>query len=592
MGTKFNLNRQPVPDEEINSHKDFGELVNKFKKQSIEKARSDVSFLKNKKATYSAIIAGVAVICTVTYFSVFKQETSKQNSHDKIITLQSKPSSPSKKLNSAFIAPPVKKLNVPYTSYKVKAEQGATIKHKTNSKIIIPKKAFVNKQGQDIIGDVELEYREFHNQADIIASGIPMSYDSAGVKSTLESAGMIDIRGYQNGDPVFINPKKQITIEFKSEYTADKYNMYVLDTIAKNWMYVSRDNSLRGEKKSEIEKRKNGKEPLVHSVSKKEKELQKQLDAIPPKIENEKIDYSKKATQLPKTIAPSKPIKVTAGRPQFKLEVNYNEFPELAAYKNAVFEVGTENKNYISNIAEITWGSAEISEGIQKGKNYLLTLKLGKQIEKLIVYPALAGADYDKALKSYESKFNDYRTIIAKREADEKKLKEEFEAKQTAFVAEQKIITEQMIKERIRWQKEEEEKLNTNFNSTSSEAKVVRIFKINSFGICNSDCPENMPTEAEMHPIFTTKSNSTFIRAEQTYLICQDKNLVFNFGREPITYNPKNKYIICVMSNNKLYVCEKETFAKCVANKENKIPMKEISAEINDAFDLKMALGI
>ena len=214
MATKFNLNRQPVPDEEINSHKDFGELVNKFKKQSIEKARSDVSFLKNKKATYSAVIAGVAVICTVTYFSVFKQETSKQNSHDKRIPLQSKPlSSPSKKPQTAFIAPPIKKLDVPYTSYKVKAEQGATIKHKSDSKIIIPKKAFVNKQGEDIIGDVEIQYREFHNQADIIASGIPMSYDSAGVKSTLESAGMIDIRGYQNGEPIFINPKKQITIE-------------------------------------------------------------------------------------------------------------------------------------------------------------------------------------------------------------------------------------------------------------------------------------------------------------------------------------------------------------------------------------------
>lgn len=252
MATKFNLNRQPVPDEEINSHKDFGELVNKFKKQSIEKARSDVSFLKNKKATYSAVIAGVAVICTVTYFSVFKQKSSKQNSHDKIITSQqNNTNTPNTKLNKAFIAPPISKLNVPYTSYKVKAEQGATIKHKTNSKIIIPKKAFVNKQGEDIIGDVEIQYREFHNQADIIACGIPMSYDSAGVKSTLESAGMIDIRGYQNGEPIFINPKKQITIEFQSEHTADKYNMYVLDTIAKNWVYISRDNSLKGLKRHE-----------------------------------------------------------------------------------------------------------------------------------------------------------------------------------------------------------------------------------------------------------------------------------------------------------------------------------------------------
>ena len=41
MATKFNLNRPAVPDEEINSHKDFGELVNKFKAESIQKARND-----------------------------------------------------------------------------------------------------------------------------------------------------------------------------------------------------------------------------------------------------------------------------------------------------------------------------------------------------------------------------------------------------------------------------------------------------------------------------------------------------------------------------------------------------------------------
>ena len=30
MGTKFNIDRKPVPDEEINSHKDFGELIKRF----------------------------------------------------------------------------------------------------------------------------------------------------------------------------------------------------------------------------------------------------------------------------------------------------------------------------------------------------------------------------------------------------------------------------------------------------------------------------------------------------------------------------------------------------------------------------------
>lgn len=593
MGTKFNINRQPVPDEEINSHKDFGELVNKFKKQSIEKARSDASFLKNKKATYSAIIAGVAVICTVTYFAVFKKEPPKETSHDKIITLQNKHTdSPNTKLNTAFIAPPISKLNVPFTSYKVKSEQGATLKHKSHSKIIVPKKAFVNKQGQDIIGDVEIQYREFHNQADIIASGIPMAYDSAGVKTTLESAGMIDIRGYQNGEPVFINPKKQITVEFASEHTADRYNMYVLDTIAKNWVYVSRDNSLKKDKQSvrdiPIEKlsfEDNNESPKLTS-------LQKQLDAIPPKIEVEKIVYAKKVNQLHKVIIPTKPVKAIAGRPQFELDVNYKEFPELEAFKNAVFEVGAENKNFNSKLADITWSSAEVSEGPVKGKNYLLTLKLKERVEKLIVYPALTGANYDNALKSYETKFNDYKNLVAKREADEKKLKEEFEAKQAAFALEQKNLTAEMIKERIRWQKEQEEQLNSQFKTMDNFSKVTRIFNVSSFGICNSDCPTSMPTEAKMDPIFTVNGNGTFIKANHTYLICHSKNIIYNFYKETISYDPKDTYSLCVLSNGKLYLCDKESFGKCLTSKQNKIPVKELSADVNDAVDLKIALGI
>lgn len=592
MATKFNLNRQPVPDEEINSHKDFGELVNKFKKQSIEKARSDVSFSKKKKITYSAIIAGVAVICTVTYFSIFKKEPPKETNNDKIVTSQkNNTNTPNTKLNKAFITPPISKLNVPYTSYKVKAEQGGTLKHKSNSKIIIPKKAFVNKQGQDIIGDVEITYREFHNQADIIASGIPMTYDSAGVQTTLESAGMIDIRGYQNGEPVYINPKKQITVEFQSEHIADRYNMYVLDTVARNWVYVSRDNSLKGQK-PEASRTSASDIASEKTESPKTIELQKKLDAIPPKIEAEKVVYTKKVNQLPKVATPTKPTKATVGRPQFELDVNYKEFPELEAFKNAIFEVGAENKNYSSKLADITWSSAEVSEGPTKGKNYLLTLKLRERVEKLIVYPALTGADYDKALKSYESKFNDYKTAVAKREADEKRLKEEFEAKQVALVAEEKKLSEEMLKERIRRKKELQEEFDRQVITMDNRDKVTRIFEVSSFGICNSDCPTNMPEGGKISPIYTINNDGTFIRAENTYLVCHSKNVVYNFYNPPISYDPKDTYSLCVLSNGKLYLCDKIQLGTYFANKQNKISVKELSTDVNDSYELKKALGI
>ena len=594
MGTKFNLDRKPVTDEEINSHKDFGELVNKFKKQSIEKARSDVNFLKNKKATYSAIIAGVAVVCTVTYFAVFKKEPPKESANDKIVTSQNQnTSTPKNKLNKAFIAPPISKLNVPYTSYKVKAEQGATIKHKSNSKIIIPKKAFVDKQGQDIVGEVEIKYREFHNQADIIASGIPMTYDSAGVQSHFESAGMIDIKGYQNGEPVFINPKKQITVEFASEHKEDKYNMYELDTISRNWTYLGRDNSLKNRSDRQSSKEVPIENIEFNGIEKSDKliSLQKQIDAIPPKIETEKVSYTQKVNQLPKHVEPNKPAKAVAGRPQFQLDVNYKEFPELAAFKNAVFEVGTENKNYNSKLADITWSSAEVSEGPQKGKNYLLTLKLRERVEKLIVYPALSGTDYDKAIKSYEAKFADYKNLVAKREADEKRLKEEFEAKQAAYLAEQKKLNEEFIKEKIRWQREQQARqLSTISQDFTSQAIVNRVFNISNFGIFNSDCPNSLPSGASIDPLYVNNENQ--IIPSTIYLICHNKNLVYNLQYGKLKFNPKDSYSLCLISNGKMYLCSKENFASIVKSKEKKIPLSELSNDVNDASDLKRAIGI
>lgn len=594
MEPKFNLDRPKITDEEINSNKDFGELVKKLKQQSIEKAKSDRNFLKNKKATYSAIIAGVTVICTVTYFTVFKKQPLNASQNDKINTNQRTAQNTSNaKPNKAFISPPSSKLSIPYTSYKVKSEQGATIAHNSKSKIVIPKKAFINKQGQEIIGDVEIKYREFHNQADIIASGIPMAYDSAGIKSHLESAGMFDIRGFQNGEPVYINPKKTITVEFASKHDADRYNIYELDTIAKNWKYISRDNSLKGQKRLEGEKGKKEDETSSIVLSIKDKELQKQIDAIPQKIEAEKLVYTKKVNQLPKAVEPLKPTKATAGRPKFELEVDYKEFPELSAFKNAVFEVGSENKNYKDNFADITWSSAEISEGPKKGENYLLTLKLRERVEKLIVYPTLTGADYEKAIDAYSKKFASYKTIQAEREAKEQKLKEEFEAKQAAYLAEQKKLSDEQLRERVRIQKEQQEKQLAQANSINNSMKVIRVFNISNFGIHNSDCPNLKPKGGLLNPIYLVKNDKPFITPNCTYLVSHSKNLVVAYTNEPISYDPKDAYSLCVLGRDgKLYICDKETFKSCTSSNQNKIPVRELDKEASDATDLKMALGI
>lgn len=578
MATKFNLNRQPVSDDEINTHKDFDKLVKKFKEQSIEKARSDVNFLKNKKITYSTIIAGATIFCTVTYFTVFKNQSSKQTANEKITTSQpSKTKTSSSK--KSFVAPPVAKLNVPYNTYKVKSNQGGTIKHHSGSHIIIPKNAFVNKQGQDIVGEVEIKYREFHNPAEIIASGIPMTYDTANVTMHFESAGMMDINGYQNGEPVYIKPDKAITVEYQSDNTKDQYNMYYLDTIAKNWLYLSRDNSLL---KSNSLQKKSTEEENTTSTE-KIKILEKQIKEIPPKIEHDKTTLTNKVNQLFKPTEPLKPQKINQNKTQFELDVDYKEFPELAAFKNAVFEVGDENKNFDSKLADITWNSAEIQEGTIKGKNYLLVLKQRTRIEKLIVYPVLTGKNYDDALKLYEAKFNDYKKTLAKVETDKKKIQEEFETKQAAYLAKEKELNAELLKEQIRMQQAQ-------LNNRSTTEKVRRIFIVNQFGVYNSDCPHHLPKDAQLNAIYVDESFT--IIPDVVYLINKQNSTVYSFSNPMISYNINEEYTLCLVANNTFFTCEPEKLKMCLEKKQPKIPVKKFDADINNTADLKKALGI
>lgn len=583
MQPKFNIDRPKVSDDEINKHKDFDKLVKQFKEQSINKAKSDKSWWKNNYIRYAAVIAGVTVICTVTYTSLFK----KQNANDKIITQKQEqtqvPSTPIK-----FINEPFQKAKVNYTSYKVDNSKGADIKHPSNSKIKIPKSTFVNKQGEEIKGEVEILYREIHDQAEIIASGIPMTYDSAGIRSTFESAGMFEIKGYQNGEPVYIKKDQPLTVEFSSKDADDHFNQYYLDTVAKNWQYIKRDNpvALASAKPQTAEDK--------AALKKLELKYEPAIKAIPKRIDSVKVVYTKKIDKLEKPAQPAKPNK-SSGRPQFELDVDYKEFPELAAFKNAQFEIGAENQNFDKSLTAITWSSADISEGPTKGKNYLLTLKLRDRVEKLIVYPVLSGNDYEAAEKKYEDKFEKYKTLLAKREADEKKLKEEMEAKQAAYLAQQKKLEAELIRERVRLQQQEANALNSRISSGGIAGVISRVFSVSSFGIYNSDCARPMPQGQVINPVFVLNSDSKPIFPGMMYLIETNRNIVFNFTPDKIkniSIDPFTPYSACIIAGSNVYVISKEEFAKVINEKGNKFTVQKLNSDVSDLFELKKAMGL
>jgi hypothetical protein len=591
MEPKFNIDRPKVSDEEINKQKDFDKLVKQFKEQSLKKAREDKSWWKSKKVRYSSVIAGVTVICTISYFALFNNQSKNNTTNETLITQNKNINYPAS-TKKAFVSPPSTKISVPYSSYKINNSKGGEITHAA-SKIKVPKNSFVDKNGKDIIGDVTIEYREFQHKADIIAAGIPMAYDSAGTKYNLESAGMFDIKGMKDGEPVFIKKGNELKVELASFTDENRFNQYYLDTVNRNWNYIKKDEAHAVRKAANAASTSDKlSEPASLSRLKNEFEV-----VIPKKIDSVKVVYTKKVETLPKAKEPAKPAKAT-GRPTFQLDGSTDEFPELSAFNNVLFEVGPENNNYKKELHDITWSDVKVSEGPQKGKNYLLTLTYRKRVEKLVVYPVLSGADLEKAEKMYQKKFKEYEGLVEKRVEDEKKLIAEMEAKQKAYMEDLRKAKEKYEKERAelvaRMKSEQMNELNNNFGNMSNPVRATRIFNVAQFGIFNSDCPRKMPEGESMMPRFAV-DNAKAVSPDIIYLVDHTMNSVYNYkvGEfSKIPYNPSNTNSFVVFTKNKMYICNKKEFSKGAKEAGKLFNVTELPESAENISDFRKALDI
>jgi hypothetical protein len=151
--------------------------------------------------------------------------------------------------NNPLVQRPVAGLDVWKSVYTANAATGGVVEYPSGTKIMIPSNAFVDAGGNAVKGDVTIDYREFRDPIDILVSGIPMVYDSAGAKGDFESAGMFEINASVNGKEVFLAPGKKVDVEFAVVDTASSFNFYRLDP-EKGWVYESSPGSV--EQKQEL----------------------------------------------------------------------------------------------------------------------------------------------------------------------------------------------------------------------------------------------------------------------------------------------------------------------------------------------------
>jgi len=566
MKRKVNINRPKPSADEINQHKNFDSVLKNTAGMGAKPLLKKPWFLSSMVVVTAAIITTALVLTKKEQPPVVTENVQADADSLALAAFykaeQAKP----------CIAPPVSGLNIPYTSFKVNAEKGAALDFKTGSKLNIPKDAFVDENGKPVKGEVELRYREFHDAADFFVSGIPMTYDSAGVRYQFESAGMMEMLAYKDGKPVNMAPGKTINVELASAYKGTEYNLYKLDTLKNNWSCLGKDkvgSSGTGkvaDDKKEVAKLEQTPEYKVVEVKKEEvkAEKEKQISALP-----------KPAPE------PKKPAKVDKDKYTFDFQLDLVDFPEFKAFKGVQWEYGSENKpmteETFRTLTKTEWDNAVLKEGNKKGENYIITLEKNRKLVSIVVYPAFEGKEYEAAMKDFSARFEKYSAALEKRKESEKKIEQEYEAKMAALQKKQEELE-------AKWKREMDQQV----ASMATEEKVMRIFRISSFGVYNSDCPSAYPRGVACNATLTNERSSKLMCYE-VFLVDRHRNCLFTYQKNPVTsfsFDPNSTNILWTVENGVLYYLKPEQFEALKGGTQN-ITMTRVEQQFKTVDDMK-----
>ena len=538
MKRKITIDRPTIDSTEIASRQNFSNIINQIP------AIPSLPFYKS--GWFYTTLACVAGLTIVTLFLMSENSSTENNSvlteappaNDTLISSTANNLVYSE--DSPCVKPPKKELDIPMTIYKVSGSKGANLEHNTGTKITIPTNAFIDENDNPITGEVDIHFREINHPVDIMLSGIPMKYDTANQNKVLLSDGMIEIEGYLNGKKVKIAPNKTIEIALKATNDETRFNSYQLDKTSSNWNYTGKPTY------------ENEKILVNHTVKQPDKSLAEEIKQIEKETNIAKHQYetSQKTVADWKQNAPEKPITGGNKDRQFVLDVSPKEFPELASYKNLIFEVEQNDPNFSASVYDQEWTDVSLSEK-EKGKKYYLTLFKSGAKKTFSVFPVFSGDDLKLAMADFNKSFSTYSKELENRKQQEAAYKVQFEGK-----------LEQ-------WQKAKEKEIaalevKQNQDENANKVKMIaRVLNVTTFGIWNIDCGISPPTGIAQKVIFKDQYGNE-VDIVHANLFEKGKKTIYTYTKQDFNnfeYNPKEENtIITFLGTDKVGIVMNDQF--------------------------------
>lgn len=455
-----------------------------------------------------------------------------------------------------FVNPPIQTLTIPSTNFIVNTEMDSTLIYSTGTIITIPSSSFIDADGKDVKGKVEIHYREFHDLIDIMLSGIPMNYDSAGVTYQFESAGMFDITATQDGKPVTLKPNKSLTVNLISHTNnATDFNIYSLDTVKKKWDYISENTAKNNTCISAFE---------------------------------DKVVDTKSAEEVKAFVSSNKPIVPKKSNPEkenFSIDFDKDEFPELAVFKGLKFE--PTDKNYNTSLSEKVWEEVLV-ERVGDNEHYKITFSSRKESHSFTVIPVVDEKDYSTAMKDfankqklYEMRLAEKKRIVAKASDSLYKINVKFE----------RVAARSDLNTRFN------SFINDDYNETSKDLLAYRTFSITNLGIWNSDRGVTFfpPTFGSLN----CKYSATFVsngneplKLKSIYLMRRGTNAIYlvrkdHFGVFPVSSKGIDVMVGITEDNKLVYLKDEELKTAEIKGQTILFKMNKVDESVVSSKQLK-----
>lgn len=304
------------------------------------------------------------------------------------------------------IQPPFADFDIKYEVFKIDIGKDNYLTSESGSRFFIPKECMTDSSGKKVKGIVEIHYREFRDVVDFFLSGIPMTYDSLETTYVFESAGMLEIKGFQKERPLNLIENTTIDFEFNSTTNTNGFNFYSLNETTGEWQ------------------NENVSIPAIKRAN--EYPFEEKEDLF---VEDEKTYISE----------PIAPVKRDEDKFSLSINVDKERFPELSTYEGTLFEVDDSIEKFDPVIYNVQWENAFLKNAEQEGK-YILELSREDSSVKLIVYPVVKNELYKQAMIDYRKKMDIYETSIQ----ENRDNYNEFEESELAASIGSQVITETM----------------------------------------------------------------------------------------------------------------------------------------------------